>query len=1235
MSDLNKVAYDNRKNNPNLVIISKNRPRMNEPTGEVETLKGKIKASDMGMLAVRSRPTELLEKMKKRRNDISSKEKEVNKDNLEENIKKQKKRSNISILESNLSTGNYVPRKVETREVYERILSFIKHFIGTQPNEILIGAADEILIILKDDNKKDLNKKKEIESIIGQLSDKNFFDLVEMGKGITDFADTSDWGMEDNKEEDIPIVFHGEEEDSDGDYEIKPDESDEDENGEKEIENKEEQVLKTDNQIEESSRNILNPNDIDAYWLQRKISEFIKDSHESQKMANDFLEVLENEKEDRECENKLVLLLQYEHFDLVSLIMNNRRTILYTTKYKQAQNQKDKEEIEKKMQEDGELTQLLQQIQGKLQISQKSTKNDQKGDKDNMDTTEDGKQDDKWKPNTKMLDLDALSFEGGSHLMTNKKCKLPTGTYRVPKRGYEEVHVPAVTQEKKDDEVLVKIAELPEWAQKSFGGTKSLNRIQTAVYESAFKTNDNMLVCAPTGAGKTNVAMLTILHEVGMNLDEQNKVQLDSFKIVYIAPMKSLVQEMVLNFSERLTPLGMKVAELSGDQNLSRQQISETQVIVTTPEKWDIITRKGGERTFTELVRLIIIDEIHLLHDERGPVLEAIVARTIRQVESTLQPIRLVGLSATLPNYEDVALFLKVKEERLFRFDGTFRPVPLQMALVGIKTKKAIKGFQMMNQITYEKVMERAGKYQVIIFVHSRKDTAKTARYIRDMAMADDVLEKLSKSESASREIISTESELVKDKDLKELMKFGLAIHHAGMNRADRTLVEDLFSAGHIQVLVSTATLAWGVNLPAHTVIIKGTQVYNPEKGRWVELSALDVMQMVGRAGRPQYDTTGEGILITTHSELQYYLSLLNEQLPIESQMLSKLPDILLSEIVLGTIVNAKEAMEWLTYTYLYICMLRSPTIYGISSTELEEDSLLERRRADLIHTSATHLDKAGLISYERKSGKFQVTDVGRVASLYYVGYKTMGVYNEHLRPHISDIDLFRLFTLSSEFSNIVVRQDERQEMERLLQRVPVPIKESSDEPTAKVNVLLQCFISKLSLDGYALASDMVYISQSAARLVRALFEISLKRGWSQLADKTLELAKMIDKRMWSTQNPLRQFKRLPMEIVEKLEKRDFPWSRLYDLNHQELGNLIRLPQQGKNVFKHIHFFPRLELEANVQPITRSTIKIELTINADFKWDDEYHQSNLGFWIIVEDNDSENILFSQYWAFLV
>ena len=85
------------------------------------------------------------------------------------------------------------------------------------------------------------------------------------------------------------------------------------------------------------------------------------------------------------------------------------------------------------------------------------------------------------------------------------------------------------------------------------------------------------------------------------------------------------------------------------------------------------------------------------------------------------------------------------------------------------------------------------------------------------------------------------------------------------MSREDRTLVEELFADGSVQVLVCTATLAWDVNLPTHTIIIKGTQIYNLKKGRWVELSCQDILQMLGHAGQPPSDTYGESIIITNH----------------------------------------------------------------------------------------------------------------------------------------------------------------------------------------------------------------------------------------------------------------------------------------------------------------------------------------------------------------------------------
>ncbi|XP_006806007.1 U5 small nuclear ribonucleoprotein 200 kDa helicase [Neolamprologus brichardi] len=979
----------------------------------------------------------------------------------------------------------------------------------------------------------------------------------------------------------------------------------------------------------------LHPRDIDAFWLQRQLSRFYDDAIVSQKKADEVLEILKTASDDRECENQLVLLLGFNTFDFIKILRQHRRMIQYCTMLASAQSEAEKERIIGKMESDQELSKILYQLQEteKEDIIREERSRRERVRKSRVDDLEamDIDHGESVAPR-QLLDLDDLTFSQGSHFMANKRCQLPDGSFRKQRKGYEEVHVPALKPKPfAEDEVLVPIEKLPKYAQAGFEGFKTLNRIQSKLFKTTMETDENLLVCAPTGAGKTNVALMAMLREIGKHINIDGTINVDDFKIIYIAPMRSLVQEMVGSFSKRLASYGIIVSELTGDHQLCKEEINATQIIVCTPEKWDIITRKGGERTYTQLVRLIIIDEIHLLHDDRGPVLESLVARTIRNVELTQEDVRLLGLSATLPNYEDVATCLRVDPAKgLFYFDNSFRPVPLEQTYVGITEKKAIKRFQIMNEIVYEKIMEHAGKNQVLVFVHSRKETGKTARAIRDMCLEKDTLGLFLREGSASTEVLRTEAEQCKNLELKDLLPYGFAIHHAGMTRVDRTLVEDLFADRHIQVLVSTATLAWGVNLPAHTVIIKGTQVYSPEKGRWTELGALDILQMLGRAGRPQYDTKGEGILITSHGELQYYLSLLNQQLPIESQMVGKLADMLNAEIVLGNVQNVKDAVNWLGYTYLYVRMLRNPTLYGVSHDDRSTDPLLERRRMDLVHTAANILDKNSLIKYDKRTGSFQVTDLGRIASHFYITHDSIQTYNQLLKPTLSEIELFRVFSLSSEFRNITVREEEKLELQKLLERVPIPVKESIEEPSAKINVLLQAYISQLKLEGFALMADMVYVTQSAGRLMRAIFEIVLSRGWAQLTDKTLNLCKMIDKRMWQSMSPLRQFKKLPEEVIKKIEKKNFPFERLYDLNHNEIGELIRMPKMGKTIHKYVHQFPKLDLAVHVQPITRSTLKVELTVTPDFQWDDKIHGSSEAFWILVEDVDSEVILHHEY-----
>lgn len=256
------------------------------------------------------------------------------------------------------------------------------------------------------------------------------------------------------------------------------------------------------------------------------------------------------------------------------------------------------------------------------------------------------------------------------------KMALPQGFERKDDKRAEEIHIPPTSKAIPGDigKNLIPISSLDYIGQMAFQGMKSLNRIQSVVFDTAYRTNENMLVCAPTGAGKTNVAMLCIAQTIRMFLDDNNVIKKDAFKIVYVAPMKALAAEMTENFGKRLAPLGITVKELTGDMQLTKTEIMQTQMLVTTPEKWDVVTRKPGDVSLSQLVRLLIIDEVHLLHGDRGPVIEALVARTLRMVESSQTVIRVVGLSATLPNYIDVAHFLRVNPYvGLFFFDGRFR----------------------------------------------------------------------------------------------------------------------------------------------------------------------------------------------------------------------------------------------------------------------------------------------------------------------------------------------------------------------------------------------------------------------------------------------------------------------------------------------------------------------------------------------------------------------------------
>lgn len=831
--------------------------------------------------------------------------------------------------------------------------------------------------------------------------------------------------------------------------------------------------------------------------------------------------------------------------------------------------------------------------------------------------------------------LDEQASEFKAHISTKvglpgaqKGIALPKGTTRTHFQKYEEVYIPPVIPPPLEKSKLVPVTVFDDFSRIAFRGITHLNRMQSKVYPVAYKTNENMLVCAPTGAGKTNVALMTVMHEVNRHV-EDGVLRKDRFKIVYVAPMKALAQEVTDKFSKVLAPLGIVCKELTGDTQLTKREIEETQIIVTTPEKWDVVTRKSGDGSLMPMVKLLIIDEVHLLHEDRGSVIEIIVARTLRHVESSQTMCRIVGLSATLPNYADVAGFLRVNPTNgLFFFGNEYRPVPLTQFYLGVKGKNMIQRKRDMIEIALEKTQQSvADLNQVMVFVHSRKDTVGTARAMIELAGELEFCT----DENPKWERYRQKVARLRNKDLKDLLKAGFGCHHAGMVRSERTLVEELFREGLVTVLCCTATLAWGVNLPAHTVIIKGTKIYDAKRGGFVELSMLDVMQIFGRAGRPQYDTTGEGIIITEHDQLNHYLTLLNHQLPIESTFIKALPDHLNAEIILGTVTNLSEAIEWLGYTYLFVRMLRNPMAYGITYADKAEDPHLFAKRKQLIEDAAKALMKSRMVRYDRKSGNFFSTDVGRVASHYYINHESVETYNAKLRDTMNDDAVLDVLTYSHEFQNIKVRDEETESLLKMSKKFcPVKIREKVDTEKGKVNVLLQTFISNGFIDSGTLVSDSHYISQSAGRISRALFEMALRSKKSALASHLLQFTKMFDRRIWHFQHPLRQFSALKVEHCQRLEELKLGIDELVHMDANEIGEAIRQQRLGSQIMRYVRQIPYLEVETRVQPITRDVVKITLDLYPEFDWNPKVHGSVEPFHIWVEGPDNMEIFHAEY-----
>lgn len=384
--------------------------------------------------------------------------------------------------------------------------------------------------------------------------------------------------------------------------------------------------------------------------------------------------------------------------------------------------------------------------------------------------------------------------------------------------------------------------------------------------EEALKTGvldgGNLVLASPTASGKTLVAELCALKHV---LEKNGKT-------IYLTPLRALANEKFEEFKKyaSLTKKDgrhVRIGISTGDYDSTDPWLERYDVIIMTNEKSDSLLRHRAR--WMNDISLVIADEVHLLNDaERGPTLEVVLAR-LMQVNPNIQ---VLALSATISNVDEIAAWLNAQQ-----VTTEWRPVKLKEGVllhdkVQYKDGEARRiekqtGDSASNLIL--NTIESGG--QALVFASTRKNAANMAK-----KFAGEIRSVLSKPVKRSLEheaerILAAGERTRISESLAELVKCGTAFHHAGLGGGHRRIIEDAFRQGKIKVLTATPTLAFGVNLPARTVIIQDYRRYEVGYG-YYPISVLEYKQMAGRAGRPRYDKVGEAILVAKTSDEADYL---------------------------------------------------------------------------------------------------------------------------------------------------------------------------------------------------------------------------------------------------------------------------------------------------------------------------------------------------------------------------
>ena len=520
-----------------------------------------------------------------------------------------------------------------------------------------------------------------------------------------------------------------------------------------------------------------------------------------------------------------------------------------------------------------------------------------------------------------------------------------------------------------------------------------LRDIQKQAIEKGLFFRKSFLVCAPSGSGKTLIGEVCAF----------NNIFQDFGKSVYLVPYKALATEKYIYFKRNYGRFGAKIELSIGDYDVNDSKLEKADIVVTTYEKMDSILRNFYDKEWIFNISTVIIDEIHIIGESnRGPRLESLIVR----LNEFLHNPQIIGLSATIANPEYFNSWLSSLGNKTTLIISNSRPVPLHYRIEITQNKDS----------TIKKIVNKTleNKGQVLVFLNRRKGTQQTAQHLKNLVdnYLDDPEKKVCKALDKSLSSIRGSH-----RDLRKVIKHGIAFHHAGLLPKERKIIEDNFRKRIIKVICCTTTLAAGINTPARVVILKDfkkyiTSIHNIknfsgfyENGNgfsyFKPFSANEVFQILGRAGRPGLDSVGYGIILTKDIEEKHWVvdhyfqtnTLTNTLIPKYNDLGSGLNKInTLKEQVLLRIYEEKrislaQLKQFFEKTYFWFCIRQK-----MKENRIPIDQLLLIKEITPLNILKLHSDPKKVKSLTKQNYPIKITKLTNTTILGYL--KTdFGVY--------------------------------------------------------------------------------------------------------------------------------------------------------------------------------------------------------------------------------------------------